>query len=70
LPIDKLKNSDRSRRSLGPVAARSEAPPRPAGVAPLLRHLMAEYAATGQPPAYIPHDGSAAADPETEEEES
>jgi len=68
LPIDKQQNSDRSRRSLGPVATRSEAPPRSAGVAPLLRHLMAEYAATGQPPAYIPHDGSATADPDQEEE--
>jgi hypothetical protein len=26
----------------------------PVGIAPLLRELMAEYAATGLPPAYIP----------------
>jgi hypothetical protein len=69
LPIDKERNADRRRRSLGPVATSSEAPPREVGVAPLLRHLMAEYAATGLPPAYIPHDASAN-DPETEKEES
>jgi putative transposase len=27
---------------------------KPAGMAPLLRELMAEYAATGLPPAYLP----------------
>mgnify|MGYP001580039608 CR=1 FL=1 len=30
------------------------------GIAPLLRQLMAEYAATGLPPAYVPHDTTVA----------
>ena len=37
----------------------SAAPPgaTPAGdIAPLLKHLLAEYAATGLPPAYLPFD--------------
>jgi hypothetical protein len=28
--------------------------PAPSGIAPLLRELMNEYAATGLPPAYVP----------------
>jgi len=28
--------------------------PAPTGIAPLLKELMAEYAATGLPPAYLP----------------
>jgi putative transposase len=35
---------------------------RPSGVAPLLRELMADYAATGLPPAYLPKSKSADAD--------
>jgi hypothetical protein len=30
--------------------------PTPAGIAPLLRRLIEEYAATGLPPAYLPID--------------
>jgi hypothetical protein len=54
LPIDKAKNADGRRRALSqdPRGAPPEAP-RPAGIAPLLRELMAEYAATGLPPAYV-----------------
>jgi transposase InsO family protein len=65
LPLDKHKNADRGRRALstGP----SVAPPTPSGIAPLLKKLMAEYAATGLPPAYIPkHDD----DNHDDEEES
>jgi hypothetical protein len=53
LPLDKAKNADRVRR----VVATEDAPlvhKEPSGIAPLLRSLMAEYAATGLPPAYIP----------------
>jgi putative transposase len=35
-----------------PVEPQSEPP----GIAPLLRKLMADYAATGLPPAYIPQE--------------
>jgi hypothetical protein len=58
LPLDKVKNADRARRPLAPTAtppAPSKAPP---GMAPLLRQLMAEYAATGLPPAYLPKNAS------------
>jgi transposase InsO family protein len=62
LPLDREKNADRRRRALprrddGAPDALAE-PPRPAGIAPLLRQLMAEYAATGLPPAYLPKSPS------------
>jgi len=58
-PIDKEGNADRRRRALAdPCAGTTPIQPARAGVAPLLRQLMAEYAATGLPPAYIPHDSS------------
>jgi len=60
-PLDKAANSDGLRRRRGPVAGADEPPapaPKPAGMAPLLRKLMAQYAATGLPPAYLPKDSS------------
>ena len=56
LPIDKIKNADRARRVLPEVEATLSASRTPAGIAPLLRELMAEYAATGLPPAYLPRN--------------
>ena len=54
-PLDRARNADGLRRSLEPIADR------PAGgadsanpVAPLLRQLLEDYAATGLPPAYLP----------------
>ena len=35
----------------------------PVGIAPHLRQLMADYAATGLPPAYVPKDDDDAAAP-------
>ena len=60
LPVDKERNADRRRRALvDPAVATMPAPaPAPVGIAPLLRQLMAEYAATGLPPAYVPHDST------------
>lgn len=58
-PLDKAKNADGRRRVLQPVAGAHDAPiapPRATGMAPLLRELMARYAATGLPPAYLPTD--------------
>ena len=52
-PLDKSANADGKRRSLGP-AAQPATPSTPAGIAPLLRQLLADYAATGLPPAYLP----------------
>lgn len=53
LPIDKQANADGKRRVLDPEPDEGPAPP-PSGMAPLLRELMGQYAATGLPPAYVP----------------
>ena len=78
LPLDKEKNADRRRRALPrddehSLECEPDLPPQPVGVAPLLRELMAEYAATGLPPAYLPKDLPAAAradEPNEKETES
>jgi len=55
-PVDKVRNAEGVRR---PIETPPSADPRPeSGVAPLLRELMRDYAATGLPPAYIPKEGS------------
>jgi len=52
-PLDKAANADGQRRVLG--APETDLSPTPAsGIAPLLRQLLADYAATGLPPAYLP----------------
>jgi putative transposase len=56
LPLDKARNAERVRRVLASPSPHKPAPP--SGVAPLLRALMADYAATGLPPAYLPKDDS------------
>lgn len=53
-PLNKARNADGVRSVIRP--AESTAPKEPAGIAPLLRKLMTEYAATGLPPAYIPKE--------------
>lgn len=52
-PLDKAANADGQRRRLNPAQA-DLSPLPPTGMAPLLRELLAEYAATGMPPAYLP----------------
>jgi hypothetical protein len=59
-PLDKQRNADGLRRTQAPLAndvgtLPVEAEPGEA-MAPLLRKLVAEYAATGLPPAYLPKD--------------
>ncbi len=54
-PLDKQRNADGRRR----VLQQTPETPQPhttsnSGIAPLLKKLMAEYAATGLPPAYVP----------------
>jgi putative transposase len=64
LPLDREKNADRRRRALprdGVAQLEPDEAPQPVGVAPLLSQLMAEYAATGLPPAYVPQNQRAAA---------
>jgi len=51
-PLDKTANADGRRRRLDPVG-QDLSPLPPTGLAPLLRELLAEYAATGMPPAYL-----------------
>ena len=54
-PLDRAKNADGHRRRRQPVVLdAAPAEPPPSGLAPLLRKLMAQYAATGLPPAYLP----------------
>jgi len=55
-PVDKTANASGQRRVLDAVAPPTPAPAPPAGneLPPLLRKLLAEYAATGRPPAYLP----------------
>jgi len=66
-PLDKAANADRRRRKRhpGPLGAVQgpEGGGNAPGIAPLLRKLMAQYAASGLPPAYI-------AKPQTHREES
>jgi transposase InsO family protein len=52
LPIDKSKNADRKRRVI--ESESMPPPPTQSDIAPLLKKLMADYAATGLPPAYLP----------------
>jgi putative transposase len=52
-PIDKAANAEGFRRPVEPMASPPTAMP-PAGIAPLLKQMIADYAATGLPPAYLP----------------
>ena len=52
-PLDKAANADALRRRLDPTTTAPS--PLPAtGMAPLLQPMIADYAATGLPPAYLP----------------
>jgi putative transposase len=53
-PLDKTANASGQRRTLEPLAALTASHPCSDTLAPLLRKLMADYAATGLPPAYVP----------------
>ena len=57
-PLDKNRNATGHRRSVDPTAPLAD-PPVKSGIAPKLAQLMAEYAATGRPPAYLPTDDEA-----------
>ncbi len=70
LPQDKAKNADGRRRALEPLEATAEpsASPDEDPIPPLLQKLLADYAATGLPPAYIPKDERARRDGEDDDE--
>ena len=57
-PLDKNKNADARRRSKEPIGNGAGPVVEPGGMAPLLRKLIADYAVTGLPPAYLPKDES------------
>jgi putative transposase len=52
-PLDRTRNADGRRRAIAETAEPLEAPT--GGIAPLLKDLLIRYAATGLPPAYLPH---------------
>jgi hypothetical protein len=53
-PLDKAANASAVRRPLDAVSEPPSSAATGSGPAPLLKKLMAEYCATGLPPAYIP----------------
>jgi len=53
LPLDKTAHAHGQRRVRPPTTPTLDPLP-PAGMAPLLRQLLADYAATGLPPAFLP----------------
>ena len=58
-PLDKSANANGQRRRL--TAVTTDLSPLPSsGIAPLLRQLLADYAATGLPPAYLSTDKDSA----------
>lgn len=68
VPLDKARHAEGVRRALVPSGARDPAP-RPVGIAPLLRRLMSEYAATGLPPGFVPQDHTHHSDDDTTPED-
>jgi putative transposase len=61
LPLDKSANADAHRRALE-NPERTAIPQGSIGVAPLLKKLLADYAATGLPPAFLPTDTDSGSD--------
>jgi len=59
-PVDKTANARGQRRVLDAVEppAPAAVPPSSNELPPLLRKLLADYAATGRPPAYLPQPSS------------
>ncbi len=52
-PVDKTANASGTRKRVDPLTPSLLSPPS-TGMAPLLRELIADYAASGLPPAYLP----------------
>lgn len=56
LPLDKQQNADGRRRLLEPAESYAPTSAAKPELPALLRHWLADYAATGLPPAYLPKD--------------
>jgi transposase InsO family protein len=54
-PLDRAANADGQRRSLEPLSPLTPTDAHSPAVPPLLTKLLADYAATGLPPAYLPN---------------
>lgn len=54
LPLDKRGNAESPRRVVRPIDPNVHIDAADSGIAPHLAMLMAQYAATGMPPAYVP----------------
>jgi transposase InsO family protein len=54
-PVDREANASGFRRPLAPVPS-TPRPPKPSGMAPLLRQYVEQHRQTGLPPAYLPKD--------------
>jgi transposase InsO family protein len=68
-PLDKQANANGQRRAVSPVST-APTPPKPSGMAPLLRKLIEGYRDTGLPPAYLPKHDVAARDGEDPDEDA
>ena len=53
-PQDKAKNAEGMRAPKAAALPPTDPPPAPGGMAPLLKKIIQQYAATGLPPAYLP----------------
>jgi hypothetical protein len=53
---DKIKNANQHRKAIEPIAEASQEMPNSDPIPPLLRKILADYAATGLPPAYLPKE--------------
>lgn len=53
-PLDKAANAQGVRRAVEPTTNTVTTMPDNTGIAPLLKQMIADYAATGLPPAYLP----------------
>jgi hypothetical protein len=57
-PQDKIKNANQRRRAIEPFVEAAETKADSNPIPPLLRKILADYAATGLPPAYLPKEES------------
>jgi putative transposase len=61
-PVDREANASGFRRPLTPTSA-APMPPKPSGMAPLLRRYVDQHRQTGLPPAYLPKDDLSDSEP-------